>query len=242
MKQNQITLIIIGFILVALMATNPSTEEHKEAVKEKVSAAIENNNSNGNAFQKLGQTIGIALIDKMIKRENYLIFSITKVKLLDIYKNEKVVGYGILGKVYLTNDFSENTGFSSEEIFAKKDTVAFATESINDKNNFNRNDVKDKANKIGNLEVAELDFPKEMNWEDAKKACEALGKGWRLPTIDELNIMYQNKSKISDFENIWYWSSTEYNSSFAWLQEFSTGGQNYYEKSSTNYVRAVRSI
>ena len=81
-----------------------------------------------------------------------------------------------------------------------------------------------------------------MNWEDAKKACEALGKGWRLPTIDELNIMYQNKSKISDFENSWYWSSSEYNSSFAWLQEFSTGGQNYYEKSSTNYVRAVRSI
>ena len=49
----------------------------------------------------------MAIIDKMIKRENYLIFSITKVKLLDEYKNEKVVGYGILGKVYLTNDFYE---------------------------------------------------------------------------------------------------------------------------------------
>ena len=130
MKQNQITLIIIGFILVALMATNPSTDEHKEAVKEKVSAAIENNNSNGNAFQKLGQTIGIALIDKMIKRENYLIFSITKVKLLDEYKNEKVVGYGILGKVYLTNDFYENTGFSGGENFAKKDTTATGAANI----------------------------------------------------------------------------------------------------------------
>ena len=89
------SIIIIGFIIVALMATNPSTEEHKEAVKEKISAAFENNNSDGNAFRKLGeqlgQTIGMALIDKMIKRENYLIFSITKVKLLDIYKNEKVV-------------------------------------------------------------------------------------------------------------------------------------------------------
>ena len=84
MKQNQITLIILGFILVALMATNPSIEEHKEAVKEKVSAAFENNNSDGNAFQKLGeqlgQTIGMALIDKMIKRENYLLFSLTNFK------------------------------------------------------------------------------------------------------------------------------------------------------------------
>ena len=53
MKKNQILLILIGFILVALMATNPSTEEHKEAVMEKVSAAIEINNSNGNAFRKI---------------------------------------------------------------------------------------------------------------------------------------------------------------------------------------------
>ena len=77
------------------MATNPSTEEHKEAVKEKIFAAFENNNSDGNAFQKLGeqlgQTIGIALINKMIKRENYLIFSITKVKLLDEYKLKKLL-------------------------------------------------------------------------------------------------------------------------------------------------------
>ena len=33
MKQNHIILIVIGFLLVALMATNPSSEEHKEAVK-----------------------------------------------------------------------------------------------------------------------------------------------------------------------------------------------------------------
>ena len=81
MKKNQILLILIGFILVALMATNPSTEEHKEAVMEKVSAAIEINNSNVNSFLKineqLGQTIGKALIDKEIKRENYFIFSIS---------------------------------------------------------------------------------------------------------------------------------------------------------------------
>ena len=120
MKQIQITLIIIGFIIVALMATNPSTEEHKEAVKEKISAAFENNNSDGNAFRKLGeqlgQTIGMALIDKMIKRDNYLLFSLTKSKFLDYDEKEKVVGLGILGKVYLRDEFSEKVTKKIEEI------------------------------------------------------------------------------------------------------------------------------
>ena len=141
MKQSQIKLIVKGFILVALMATNPSTEEHKEAVKEKVSAAIENNNSNGNAFQKLveqfGQTIGMALINNMIKRDNYLLFSLTKVKLLHEYKNEEVVGYGFFGKVYLTNDFYENI-----------------TENITEKIEEPSNPIIGKTIKIGNLEVA----------------------------------------------------------------------------------------
>jgi hypothetical protein len=221
MKQNQITLIIIGFILVALMATNPSTDEHKEAVKEKVSAAIENNNSNGNAFQKLGQTIGIALIDKMIKRENYLIFSITKVKLLDIYKNEKVVGYGILGKVYLTNDFSENI-----------------TEKIEEPSN----PIIGKTIKIGNLEVAEKDFPEAMSWEDAKKECENLGTGWRLPSIEELTLLYKNKSKIGNFKNNSYWDIDEYENNLIKIMNFDNGFYLLSEKYSSHYVRAVRTI
>ena len=146
MKQSQISLIVIGFILVALMATNPSTEEHKEAIKEKVSAAFENNNSDGNAFQKLGeqlgQTIGMALIDKMIKRDNYLLFSLTKSKFLNYDEKEKVVGLGILGKVYLANEFSEKI-----------------TEKIKESNN----PIIGNTIKIQNIEVAEKDFPIEMN-------------------------------------------------------------------------------
>lgn len=270
MKQNQITLIIIGFILFALMATNPSTEEHKEAVKEKISAAIENNNSNVNVFQKLGQTIGIALIDKMIKRENYIIFSLTKVKLLDEYKNEKVVGYGIFGKVYLTNDFNENTGFSGGENFAKKDTAATGAANI-EYNNIEHNksiikkfpdyivseddatdrdgdivgtnDIIGKPIKIGNLEVAQNDFPKEMKWEDAKKACEKLGEGWSLPTKEELNILYQNKDKIGSFKDGYYWSDTQYGVySAASYQRFINGVQDYDGMDASYYVRAVRAF
>ena len=45
MKQSQISLIVIGFILVALMATNPSFEEHKEAIKKEIFKAIESDNN-----------------------------------------------------------------------------------------------------------------------------------------------------------------------------------------------------
>ena len=81
--------------------------------------------------------------------------------------------------------------------------------------------------KIGNLEVAQNTFRKEMNWDDAVDACRALGSGWRLPTKNELNLMYLNKDEIGGFTN-WrsWWSSTEYYELNAWYQDFDDGGQN----------------
>jgi hypothetical protein len=58
------------------------------------------------------------------------------------------------------------------------------------------------------LEVAQYDFPEEMNWDDANKACNELGKGWRLPTKDELNTLYQNKDFIGGFFNTSYWGTS----------------------------------
>ena len=96
--------------------------------------------------------------------------------------------------------------------------------------------------KIGNLEVAQNVFPKQMNWGDAKRACKRLGSGWRLPTKDELTIMYQNKDKIGGFATRVYWSSTVSGINFAWLQDFGLGGQLSFYKGNTVYVRAVRSL
>ena len=50
-----------------------------------------------------------------------------------------------------------------------------------------------KPKKVGNLFVAQNDFKRKMNWEDSKAACDKLGKGWRLPNKDELNILYQKQ-------------------------------------------------
>ncbi len=224
MKQNQIILIVIGFLMVVLMATNPSTAEHKEAVKEKVSSAFENNNTDVNAFQKLGeqlgQTIGMVIIDKMIKRENYLLFSLTKSRFLDNDEKEKVVGLGILGKVYLSNEFSEKV-----------------TEKIEETSN----PIIGNTIKIENIEIAEKDFPEKMNWEDAKKACEKLGEGWRLPTKNELKILFRKKDKIGGLSDCYYWSSSEYGDDKAWAQarslmQFANG------KEFVSCVRAIRTL
>ena len=40
------------------------------------------------------------------------------------------------------------------------------------------------------LEAMMEDFLGEMNWRDAKKTCKELGDGWRLPAIDELQILH----------------------------------------------------
>ena len=95
------------------------------------------------------------------------------------------------------------------------------------------------------IEVAQNDFPTQMILDDAVKACTDLGNGWRLPTKDELNLMYLNKDKIGCFQFI-YWSSTKGEGDDIdawWLQNFKYGWQflkvNDFPHS---YVRAVRSF
>jgi hypothetical protein len=99
--------------------------------------------------------------------------------------------------------------------------------------------------KIENLEVAQHDFPNRMTGDDAKAACAKLGEGWRLPTKDELNFLYQNKDKIGGFASSYYWSSTESNDNGVWKQYFYNGLQviNYsYSKYTKFIVRAVRAF
>jgi len=96
--------------------------------------------------------------------------------------------------------------------------------------------------RLTKIEVAQYDFPKQMHWNEAKKACANLGSGWRLPTKDELNLMYKNRKKIGGFEINRFWSSTESSSTNAWGQGFYNGAQNYYPKDYNASVRAVRAF
>jgi hypothetical protein len=99
-----------------------------------------------------------------------------------------------------------------------------------------------KPVKIGNLLVAEYDFPEAMNWDDAKKSCRALGNGWRLPTNKELRFMYDHRDLISGIKDDSYWSGKEKNNFFGWIFSFVEGQPYGDERKSKHYVRAVRSL
>jgi hypothetical protein len=68
---------------------------------------------------------------------------------------------------------------------------------------------------------------------------------WYLPSKDELNKLYLNKAVVGGFVDIYYyWSSTEYSSSTAWVQGFDNYGYqtNHLKDYSFHYVRAIRAF
>ena len=83
---------------------------------------------------------------------------------------------------------------------------------------------------------------------DAERACESLGDGWRLPTKDELNILFKGKDVIGGFKDGPYWSSTEGVAAgdlqSTWWQNFWTGRQYKlnFNRLERLYVRAVRAF
>ncbi|MBM3936786.1 MAG: DUF1566 domain-containing protein [Sphingomonadales bacterium] len=112
------------------------------------------------------------------------------------------------------------------------------------------------------IQVAKEDFPETMDWDDAMAACQNLGNGWRLPSIDELRAMNKQlylKGK-GNFHSTWYWSSSEYNEEqgIMWTFAFGDGeaddehhslypGDGLYgdgtdENHYTKHVRAVRTL
>lgn len=84
----------------------------------------------------------------------------------------------------------------------------------------------------------------------SKQATEKLLKdaskddgGWRMPTADELNVLYQNKDKIGGFSPRWYWSSSEYGQYGANGQSFEDGYRlNYGKGAGGGLARFVRSL
>ena len=66
---------------------------------------------------------------------------------------------------------------------------------------------------------------------------------WYLPSKNELAKLYAMKLLgFGGFADNYYWSSSEVDSYDAWSQSFTNGEQNFALKSSTYYVRAIRSF
>ena len=64
---------------------------------------------------------------------------------------------------------------------------------------------------------------------------------WYLPSRDELSKLYTNRTLISGFNNVSYWSSSQAGATTAWSINFSTGtSSNVSIKTTSMYVRAIR--
>ena len=92
------------------------------------------------------------------------------------------------------------------------------------------------------LEVKTTDEPDSMTWDAAVIAVQKHGSGWRLPTIAELKVMYEQRKLIGGFSDEDYLSSTERDVNSAWIQGFRVGDQDRYIKHSKLKVRTVRSF
>ena len=64
---------------------------------------------------------------------------------------------------------------------------------------------------------------------------------WFLPSMDELNELYLQKTTVGGFAASRYWSSTDYDKHLAWAQSFWDGDQ-HYQSNNTYYVRPIRAF
>ena len=80
----------------------------------------------------------------------------------------------------------------------------------------------------------------------AARLCGDLVEGgfsdWYLPSNDELHALYINRDAIGGFAPGFYYSSTEFDSNYAWVHAFSVDIQANEPKGNFNYVRAIRSF
>ncbi len=79
-----------------------------------------------------------------------------------------------------------------------------------------------------------------LKWGEAKKVADGYRGGgfsdWRLPTKEELNLVYQNLRKPGIITgNDWHWSSSQSSNYDHWAQSFGGGGQSSGRQSSGSY-------
>lgn len=242
-KKRILVITLLAIFIITLLITNPSESAHIVVINNEISNSNVGTKSGQNnilnkSVDKIEASFEITMINNIIERKNFMLFSLATIKGISNYEeiSNKTISLGILGHVFLLKKYDKITKEFVDHI--NYDT---AQSQKSNTSNFNIQQVIGKTIMLGHLEIAQHDFPKQMNWEEAKNACSSLGEGWRLPTKIELNILYQNKDKIGGFDGKYYWSSSEINGNFAWGQSCDLGIQYNALKDDTPFVRAVRS-
>lgn len=89
------------------------------------------------------------------------------------------------------------------------------------------------------LEAKATDEENSLNWYEAVKAAGGNGSGWRLPTSNELRVLYEQRKVVGGFASDDYWSATEQDINSAWVHGFAHGDQDRYNKYSSLRARAI---
>jgi hypothetical protein len=103
--------------------------------------------------------------------------------------------------------------------------------------------------------TTQADAPLSLRWKEALDyAHDGMTGGhghddWRVPTKNELNVLFNNRATIGGFNESGsnpagsYWSSTEtdiFGDAWAWAQRFSDGDQHWRLKQGHPSLRCVR--
>jgi hypothetical protein len=105
-------LVIFGFILLVMLVTNPSVEDHRQAVMDEIEKKITGSQASNQSEDvwsqigmKIGESIGKVVLDQAVERDNYLLFSVT---ILKLNNSKREVGIGIFGKVWIFEGDKKN--------------------------------------------------------------------------------------------------------------------------------------
>lgn len=169
----------------------------------------------------------------------------TKDELMTLYNNKELIG-GFVDEKY----WSSSTSYGGDPYYVNFSNGVYDTEmwennhyhvrAVRTMESVNENGIIELS--AANLMVQTQDLGSGVFWTTASLMCESSDLGgytdWRLPTINELMTLYNNKELIGGFKNECYWSSTEANRDYSCIQ-FSNGSLCW---PSTASVRAVRTL
>jgi len=94
--------------------------------------------------------------------------------------------------------------------------------------------------KENNITLQLHDFSEPLTWDEANHKCGAIGREWRLPTIDELNYIFSQKQHVLVFVNNYYWSSTPGENDEMMVFHFESGVSFSFKKSGKLQARAIK--
>ena len=229
-------MLIFGIGFIALIVTNPSELDHKNSVKNRILEILKNENDDSKLIlNTLGDniidSIVIEITDHEVFRKNYYLMSVTKFKSSSVNIGE---GIGGKNKIYNGIDVDLQIGSLVSKVIEVSKKIRATKEFI-----------IGKTITIGNLIIAANDFQDRMSLSEGVNSCEELGSGWRLPTIDELELLYSNREKIGGFSKDLYWSSSfDFDAILgeeSYYFSFFTGNKGLYYNVSEKYsIRAVK--